>query len=102
MQATGHKGHLVAYLFGYPLRPGHPEDPANKILWVVRLPRDGSDLTISGRLLGATATTVMQQLPPDSSPGEIYPSIVDVPLQGCWEFALHWHGHVDTVELPYR
>jgi len=102
VQATGHEGDVVAYLFGYPLRAGHPVDPANKILWVVRLPRDGSNLTVFGHPLGTTATGVTQQLPPDSSPGEIYPSIVDVPLPGCWEFALRWHGHVDTVELPYR
>jgi hypothetical protein len=102
VQAGGHKGDVAAYLFGYPLRAGHPQDRANKILWVVRLPRDGSDLTISGHPLGAPAPRVTQHEPPDSSPGEIYPSIVDVPVPGCWRFALDWHGHEDTVELPYR
>ena len=102
VQATAHKGDVVAYLFGYPLRAGHPEDPANKILWVVRLPRDGSELTVSGHPAGTTATGVTEQFPADSSPGEIYPSIVDVPAPGCWEFVLRWHGHVDRLELPYR
>lgn len=102
VQATGTKGDVTAYLFGYPLRSGHPEDPANKILWVVRQPRDGSELTISGHLLGASAPAVSQQQPPDSSPGEIYPSIVDVPMPGCWEFTLQWHGHEDSVDLPYQ
>jgi hypothetical protein len=102
VQATGHNGDVAAYLFGYPLRAGHPQDRANKILWVVRQPRDGSDLTISGHPLGASVPAVSQQQPPDSSPGEIYPSIVDVPGTGCWQFVLQWHGHEDTVELPYR
>jgi hypothetical protein len=101
VQATGHDGNVAAFIFGYPLRAGHPEDPTNKILWVVRLPRGGSPLAVSGRPVGSSAPTVAEQLPPDSSPGEIYPSIVDVPQRGCWRFDLQWHGHRDTMELPY-
>ncbi|HKW58601.1 MAG TPA: hypothetical protein VJR46_02475 [Candidatus Dormibacteraeota bacterium] len=32
----------AGFLFGYPLRSGNPQDPANKILWVVGMPRNGS------------------------------------------------------------
>ena len=37
----------------------------------------------------------------DSSPGEIYPSIVDVPSPGCWHFTLSWAGHHDEIDLLY-
>jgi hypothetical protein len=38
----------------------------------------------------------------NSGPGEIYPSIVDVPQAGCWHFDLSWSGHKASVELLYR
>ena len=43
VQATGHGDQVTAFIFGYPLRAGDPQDRSNKILWVVRTPRDGSD-----------------------------------------------------------
>jgi hypothetical protein len=39
---------------------------------------------------------------PNSGPGEIYPSIIDVPEAGCWHFALAWNGHRSVVALAYR
>ena len=53
VQATGHDGNAVAFLFGNPLRAGEPENPANKILWVMREPRGVSDLVITGHPLDA-------------------------------------------------
>lgn len=102
VQAMGRHGDVVGFLFGYPLRAGHPDDRANKILWVVREPRNGSELDVSGHPLGQAAPVVEQRQSADSSPGEIYPSIVDVPSPGCWAFTLRWNGHEDTIELPYR
>jgi hypothetical protein len=101
IQARGHDGQVAAFIFAYPLRAGHPENPASKILWVVRQPRDGSDLLLSGHLLSRATPTVELRRTADSGPGEIYPSIVDVPASGCWTFTLKWHGHSDTIELPY-
>jgi len=101
VQATSHDGNAVAFLFAHPLRAGEPDNPANKILWVVKQPRDGADLDITGHPLGATAPTVAQHVAADSGPGEIYPSIVNVPRAGCWQFTLSWNGHADTIELPY-
>jgi len=92
----------AGFIFGYPLRSGHPENPSNKILWVVGLSRNGSWLGISGHPLGAATPTVTQRQPADSSPGEIYPSIVDVPQPGCWHFDLAWAGHKASVELLYQ
>lgn len=96
------KHQAVGYLFGYPLRAGHPTDPTNKILWVVRQPRDGSDLVLSAHPVRRPAPVVRVSEPDDSSPGEIYPSIVDVPKAGCWAFTLRWHGNTDTLDLLYH
>ena len=91
----------AGFIFGYPLRAGHPENPANKILWVVRLPGNGSNLEIKGHPLGTSKPAVEQSQPANSGPGEIYPSIVDAPQPGCWHFDLSWAGHKATVELEY-
>ena len=97
----GHPALAAGFLFGDPLRAGHPENPANKILWVVRTPRQGSQLVVDGHPLGATEPQVHLAQPANSSPGEIYPSIVDVPTAGCWQFDLRWaHSHAQ-VELNY-
>jgi hypothetical protein len=92
----------AAFLFANPLRAGHPDNPANKILWVVGQPRNGTDLQIAAHPVGATAPTIHASQPANSSPGDIYPSIVDVPQPGCWHFDLSWAGHAAAVELPYR
>ena len=92
----------AGFLFGYPLRAGHPTDRANKVLWVVRLPRDGSPLDITGQLSGASEPSVHVTQSAGSGPGEIYPSIVDVPQPGCWRFDLAWSGHQATVFLTYQ
>ncbi len=93
---------VVAVLFAYPLRAGHPENPRNEILWAVGAPRNGSPLVIEGRFLGGGPTVRLDQEPANSGPGEIYPSIVDVPYPGCWELTLRWAGHRAVIDLPYR
>ena len=92
---------VAGFVFGYPLRAGHPENPSNKILWVVRLPRNGSDLIIAAHPLDAASPTVSVVQPANSSPGEIYPSIVDVPMPGCWHLDLRWAGHEAGVDLTF-
>jgi hypothetical protein len=91
----------AGFLFGNPLRAGKPTNPANKILWVVASPRDGSPLRVTGHPLGATAPVVSATFPANSAPGEIYPSIINVPAPGCWHFNLSWNGHSDAVDLRY-
>ncbi len=91
----------AGFIFGYPLRAGHPQAPSNKILWVVGLPRDGSALVITGHPLKSTTPAIQQTQATDSGPGEIYPSIVDVPQPGCWHLDLSWAGHLAAVELVY-
>lgn len=67
----------------------------------MRLPRNGSDLVVRATPVHAPTPVVTVTEPPDSSPGEIYPSIVNVPRPGCWHFVLHWSGHIDALDLPY-
>jgi hypothetical protein len=96
-----HHGTAMAVVFGFPLHAGEPTNPRNKVLWVMRLPRNGSSLAISAHRLGGNARSVHSSWPPDSSPGEIYPSYVDVPRAGCWRVTLHWAHHTDSVDLGY-
>jgi hypothetical protein len=77
-------GDAVGYLFRYPLRAGHPTNPVDKILWVVRLPRSGHDLVVTGHPIGASKPEKHLRERPDSEPGETYPSVVDMPAPGCW------------------
>jgi hypothetical protein len=92
----------AGFIFGYPLRAGHPESPSNKILWVVGMPRNGSALEITGHPIDAASPTIKLVQPANSSPGDIYPSAVDVPQAGCWHFDLAWAGHHAVVELIYQ
>ncbi len=99
--AVSERGNVVAIVFGYPLRADRPTNPANKILWIMRLPRKGSPLRIKATPLHSSAPLVKSAWPADSSPGEIYPSYVNVPTAGCWRVSLHWAGHTDSIDLPY-
>ena len=96
----GRRDTVMGYVFNAPLvaptRAGK-----NKILWYVRQPRHGSPLRIAGHPAGADHPEVTRQFPADSSPGEIYPSGVEVPHPGCWVFTLTWDGHEDDVVLRF-
>lgn len=91
----------AGFLFAYPLRAGDVSDPNNKILWVVGIPRDGSPLHVSVHPFNATAPKVDYTFPDNASPGEIYPSIVDVPSAGCWHFDLSWGPNETGIDLIY-
>lgn len=95
-------GNVVAVVFGNPLRAGTPTDRSNKILWIVRQPRDGQPLEITATLPGSHAKPVHFAFPANASPGEIYSSTDDVPTPGCWQFALAWNGHRSAINLSYR
>lgn len=91
----------AAFLFARPLRAGHPESPANKILWVVRGDRQGRPLQIDGHPLGAASPAVHDSQPANSGPGSIYPSLIDVPSAGCRQFTLHWATGSAEIDLAY-
>jgi hypothetical protein len=89
----------AAFWFAPRLRAGHPENPTNKVLWIVRFPRNGHPLEITARLAGNPAQTVRISRPADSEPGEIYPSYVDLPTPGCWRLQLAWGSHRASIDV---
>jgi hypothetical protein len=99
---TSNENNLVGRLFAGTLRAGRPESPTNKILWVVREPRQGSPLRLTLRPVQGTAPEVTVSEAPDSGPGEIYPSIVDVAAAGCWHVTAEWNGNRATLDLLYH
>jgi hypothetical protein len=88
-----------AFFFANPLRSGHPTNPSNKVLWIVRFPRDGHMLTITARQSTDPSDVVQIRQPADSSPGEIYPSYVDLPKPGCWRLSLAWGPHRARIDV---
>jgi hypothetical protein len=91
---------VAGFLYGYPLRAGHPTDRNNKILWLVNLgPRAGA-LNITAHLIGATAPAVSTGA--GFIPSGDAPSIIDMPEPGCWEFELSWSGRQATVDITYQ
>jgi hypothetical protein len=100
--ALSHEGNLFAGLFANPLRAGTDvTNPSNKILWIAREPRNGQPMKLTLRRTDGTGQVVTQEEPANSSPGEIYPSIVDVPSAGCWTVTAEWSGNRATLELPW-
>jgi hypothetical protein len=97
----GRHQQVAGFLFGFPLMAGHPEPFSDKILWVVRSDRHGAPLRLTGHPLNAATPVVRSSWPANSSPGNIYPSDIEVPSPGCWRFTLTWHRHTDTVDLWY-
>jgi hypothetical protein len=104
---------LVGYLFGGEvvsgrfavytggLNPGTRS--SEKILWILpRRKRVGSLLAISGRKDGSTTVTYRRRLGEASSaqtPGHLYPSILDLPVSGCWKLTLRTGKISATVSV---
>jgi hypothetical protein len=67
-----------------------PDGGATKILWVIRAGAVGPVLVITGH--NRTGAGRTQQAFPAASGGGVagtpYPSIIDVPTPGCWQFRL--------------
>ncbi|MGH7760214.1 MAG: hypothetical protein ACREOY_02185 [Candidatus Dormibacteraceae bacterium] len=91
---------VIGFLYGYPLRAGHPENPSNKILWLVNLPPRAGSLDISAHPVGAPAPIVNQSAAFLTS-GDV-PSIIDLPQSGCWHFDLTWSGHHAGMDIAYQ
>jgi hypothetical protein len=98
--ALGGKVLIVGAVF---VTPRSPQDPAagTKTLWVSRVPRDGAPLRITTTPLGLAAPLVRIWQPASSGPGEIYPSIEEVPFAGCWHVELAWDPNTEAVDLTY-
>ena len=104
---------LVGYLFGGEvvdgrfavyaggLNPGTRS--SEKILWILpQRKRVGLRLAISGRKDGSTTVTYRRRLREASSaqtPGHLYPSILDLPVPGCWKLTLRTGKISATVSV---
>jgi hypothetical protein len=95
------QGNVAGFVFADPLTADNHRDRSNKVLWVVRTPRAGEPLKITGNRVGVSRPAVRVSVPASSGPGEIYPSIVDVPTPGCWNFTLRWHNARASLTLRY-
>jgi hypothetical protein len=100
-QVLGRGKQIDAIVFGDPLVSPPLENRSNKILWVSRIQTNGAaNLIIRAqrmqgtRTLGAPVTRSVV-----GGPG---PSIIDLPMAGCWRLSLRWAGHSDTLDLRYR
>lgn len=92
-------GRLAVYAGGV-----NPATRGNeKILWIVsKRKRVGSRLAISGRKEGSTAVTYRRRLAATGSaqvPGYNYPSILDLPVPGCWKLTLRTAKISATVSV---
>ena len=94
-------GLIGGFIFGYPLRAGTPANRASKILWAVATTRNGASLEIQGHPQHASTPVVTYRFPDNASPGEIYPSIVEVPSPGCWAFTMSWGTSQAEVQLSF-
>ena len=93
---TSKSGAMVAIVFANPLISPALPDLGNKILWVANDDDSAGDgLHITGHLEGGTAT---MHATVDGGPG---PSLIDVPVAGCWKFDLSWGSHRDTINIGY-
>lgn len=95
--AVGTHGDILGVMFGYPLTAPPPSTgPANKILWVSRIPITApTTLKITARQDGVAQPETREIA---GGPG---PSITDLPRPGCWHLTLTWSGHTDTLDLRY-
>ena len=94
----GEAGNIVAILWASrdALHSPPLQDRNNKILWVSRLPLAGpGPLVIKATLAGSARTATV------SVPGGPGPSIIDLPVSGCWTLHLRWPGHADELKLRY-
>jgi len=75
-----------------------PDGRSTKILWRIENAKAGRVLNVDGRNL--TGGGAMHQLiPRASSPATDYPSILNVPAPGCWQFSLTSGALRGTVRL---
>jgi hypothetical protein len=92
-------GRLAVYAGG--VNPGTRAH--EKILWVLPArKRVGPRLVISGRKDGSTAVTWRRRLAATGSaevPGYNYPSLLDLPVPGCWKLTLRTAKISATVSV---
>jgi hypothetical protein len=95
----GDRGDIVAILWADrdPLHVPPLAKVRNKILWISKMIPGGSftPLRIQATLDGTNQAVTRQVA---GGPG---PSIINLPVAGCWSFNLSWSGHHDHLTLRY-
>jgi hypothetical protein len=91
--------HAAAAFLWVKLRAGAPANPANKVLWVVRYARQGHPLRILAHWGRDPSVVRRASWSADASPGEIYPSYLNLPRAGCWKLSLSWGSHTAAVNV---
>jgi hypothetical protein len=95
----GAHGRIAALLWAYPLLAPPPTTHNNKILWVSDVSTSGAPLVISAqRMIGSDPIGHLARRTVVGGPG---PSIINLPVAGCWRLELRWSGHGDTLDLEY-
>ena len=90
---------IAALLFAYPLLAPPPTTHNNKILWVSHVPINGSPLWITARrMIGSQVVGQVIERQVIGGPG---PSIINLPVAGCWRLNLRWSGHRDVLDVRY-
>ena len=93
-------GGIAALLFAYPLLAPPPKTHTNKILWVSHVSTNGSPLLITARrMIGSTVVGQVVKRQVAGGPG---PSIINLPVAGCWLLNLRWSGHSDVLDVSYE
>jgi hypothetical protein len=96
----GTHGYIAALLWAYPLLAPPPTTHNNKILWVPDVSNSGAPLIISAqRMIGSVPIGQPARRTVAGGPG---PSIINLPVAGCWRLELRWSGHRDTLDLDYQ
>lgn len=65
-----------------------PNGTNDKILWVIENSQATNEVKIRGAALSNPRETFDQTFPVAASPADNYPSIIDVPAPGCWQFTI--------------
>ena len=95
----GRSDRIVALLWARPLRSPQSPRYANKILWVSRLPVNGSPMLIGAQQMKGTRDVGMPVT--ETVVGGPGPSYVNMPSPGCWRMTLTWSGYRDSLDLDY-
>ncbi|GEM_PF-1598137 len=90
--SSGITGHLFYAIDSqhYFLHSGgqFPDGVDDKILWLIENPHAGNQLEVKGLALSNPQETFDEVFPAAVSPPNNYPSIIDVPIAGCWQLTL--------------
>lgn len=93
-------GDIAALLWAYPLLAPPPTTHNNKILWVSHVSTNGSPLLIAARrVIGSKVVGQVVKRQVVGGPG---PSIINLPVAGCWRLNLRWSGHSDVLDVSYE